>query len=169
MVKDSNELFYQARERKYAVVPALQILQAEDIDSGHYYIQAVDYMSEMTKALVHITRPSYDHIDNQHEGLSREQVEDLMGINDEVSAIYDKINIMLASNDFTDIQCVMRMRDDLFEKMDDAIRSQLKRIKAKKATTKSSMLYLNILNETKTMVLQSRNLLKSQKYFVEKK
>jgi hypothetical protein len=29
------------------------------------------------------------------------------------------------------------------------------------------MLYLTILNETKTMVLQSRNLLKSQKHFIE--
>ena len=29
------------------------------------------------------------------------------------------------------------------------------------------MLYLTILNETKTMVLQSRNLLKSQRSFME--
>ncbi len=168
MVKDSNELFYQARERKYEVMPTLRRLHAEDIDSGYYYVQAVDYMSEMTKALVHITRPSFEHIDNHHEGLTEQQVGDLVSINDEVSAIYDRINAMLATNDFSDIESVMRMRDRLFEKMDEAVRAQLRRIKAKQATTKNSMLYLNILNETKTMVLQSRNLLKSQKYFIEK-
>ena len=32
-----------------------------------------------------------------------------------------------------------------------------------------SILYLTILNETKSMVLQSRNLLKSQRYFLEHK
>ncbi len=169
MVKDSNELFFQARERKYEVMPTLHKLQAEDIENGYYYVQAVDYLSEMTKALVHITRPSFEHIDNHHEGLTEEQVRDLVDINDEVSAIYDKINSMLAKNDFSDISYVMRMRDTLFEKMDEAVRAQLRRIKSKRATTKNSMLYLNILNETKTMVLQSRNLLKSQKYFAEKK
>ncbi|MFR5872224.1 MAG: hypothetical protein ACLUEV_12110 [Alistipes sp.] len=50
-----------------------------------------------------------------------------------------------------------------------AIKSQIKRVKAKASTTRSSILYLTIINETKTMVLQSRNLLKAQKYFVMKK
>ena len=167
MVKDSNELFYQARERKYEVMPTLQKLADNYIEHGYYYVQVVDYMSEMTKALVHITRPSFEHIDNNHEGLSQEQLDDLMAINDEVSKIYDRINHMLSTNDFEDIDKVMRMRDKLFEDIDEAIKHQLKRIKSKHSSTKASMLYLNILNETKTMVLQSRNLLKSQKYFIE--
>ncbi len=36
-------------------------------------------------------------------------------------------------------------------------------------STRASVLYLTILNETKTMVLQARNLLKSQRYFLEHK
>ncbi len=167
MLKESNELFYQARERKYEVLPTLQKLQDNYIDSGHYYVQMVDYISEVTKALVHITRPCFDHIDNNHEGLTKEQVDDLMEINNDVAKIYNRINDMLKSNDFTDIEQVLRMRDDLFEQIATAIKHQLKRIKAKASSTKASMLYLNILTETKTMVLQSRNLLKSQKYFIE--
>ena len=38
-----------------------------------------------------------------------------------------------------------------------------------RSNTKASILYLTILNETKSMVLQSRNLLKSQQYFLEAK
>lgn len=167
MVRESDELFYAARERKYEVLPTLQRLKDNYIDSGHYYVQVVDYMSEVTKALVHITRPSFEHIDNNHEGMSKEQVEDLIKINNEVAVIYDKINTMLINNDFSDIEEVLRLRDLLFESIADAIKHQLRRIKTKSSSTKSSMLYLNILNETKTMVLQSRNLLKSQKYFIE--
>ena len=167
-LKDSNELFYLARERKYEVMPTLHKLQEHYIEHGYYYVQVVDYMSEMTKALVHITRPSFEHIDNNHEGLSREQLDDLMAINSEVSTIYGRINHMLSTNDFDGIDTVMRMRDRLFEAIDEAIKHQLKRIKSKQSSTKASMLYLNILNETKNMVLQSRNLLKSQKYFIEK-
>ena len=167
MVKESNDLFYLSRERKYQVLPTLQKLQDSDIDTAHYYVQVVDYLSEATKALVHITRPCFDHIDNNHEGMTKEQIEDLMHINDEVESIYRHINQMLKNNDFKDIDQVLEQRDRLFESIAEAIKRQLKRIKNKETSTRSSMLYLNILNETKTLVLQSRNLLKSQRYFLE--
>ena len=168
LVRQSNDLFYAAREKKYAMLPTLHKFHEENyIDTGHYYVQVVDYISEMCKALVHITRPCYEHIDNNHRGMSEEQVEDLTTINNSVSELYTRINEMLQANDFANIDLVLAMRDDLFELIAQAIKNQLRRIQNNSTSTKASMLYLTILNETKTMVLQSRNLLKSQKYFVE--
>lgn len=167
MVRESNDLFYNAREKKYALLPTLQKLQENYIEAGHFYVQVVDYISEMSKALVHITRPCYEHIDNNHKGMSEEQVNDLLKINSEVSNIYAHINAMLKTNNYDDTNVVLEMRDNLFITIDDAIKSQLRRIQTKSTSTKASMLYLTILNETKTMVLQSRNLLKSQRSFIE--
>lgn len=113
MVRESNELFYQSRERKYSLLPTLRKLQKGDIDTAHYYVQVVDYLNEMTKALAHITRPAFEHIDNNHEGLSKEQTEDLMHINDEVESIYRHINNMLRTGDFSDLDMVLEMRDRL--------------------------------------------------------
>lgn len=45
MVQQSNDLFYRSRERKYKVMPLLLRLQDNEIDSGHYYVQVVDYMT----------------------------------------------------------------------------------------------------------------------------
>ena len=132
-------------------------------------MQVVDYLNEMTKALAHITRPAFEHIDNNHEGLSKEQTEDLMHINDEVESIYRHINNMLRTGDFSDLDMVLEMRDRLFEAIADAIKSEVTRINENRSNTKASILYLTILNETKSMVLQSRNLLKSQRYFLEHK
>lgn len=167
MVRESNDLFYNAREKKYALLPTLQKLQDNYIEAGHFYVQVVDYISEMSKALVHITRPCYEHIDNNHKGMSEEQVKDLLRINTEVSEIYTRIIVMLRNNKFEDTNLVLEMRDSLFMTIDEAIKNQLRRIKTKSSSTKASMLYLTILNETKTMVLQSRNLLKSQRSFIE--
>ena len=169
MVKESNDLFYQARERKYSLMPTLRKLQSSDVDTAHYYVQVVDYLNEMTKALMHITRPAFEHIDNNHEGLSKEQTDDLMHINDDVESIYRHINHMLGTGDFSDIEMVLSLRDQLFESIADAIKSELTRINNAQSNTKASMLYLTILNETKSMVLQSRNLLKSQQYFLRHK
>ena len=169
LVRESNELFYRSRERKYAMMPVLDKLKGSDIETVHYYVQVVDYLSEVTKSLVHITRPAFDHIDNNHKGFTKEQVQDLVAVNDSVKKLYDKINSMLETNDFSDMEKVMSGRDRLMEMIGDVIKRQLRRIqgeKGEKGSTKTSVLFLNILNETKTMVLQSRNLLKSQKYLV---
>ncbi len=169
MVQQSNDLFYRSRERKYKVMPMLLRLQDNEIDSGHYYVQVVDYMNEITKSLLHVTRPCFDHIDNNHEGMTKEQIEDLMKINDDVETIFTRINVMLRNNDFADIELILELRDELFESIAESIKRQLKRIKNKESSTKASLLYLTILNETKTMVLQARNLVKSQRYFLEHK
>ena len=167
MVKESNDLFYHSRERKYSLLPTLKKLQGEDVNTAHYYVQVVDYLNEMTKALMHITRPAFEHIDNNHEGLSMEQTRDLMSINDDVESIYRRINQMLREGDFSEIETVLTMRDQLFESIAEAIKSELTRINEARSNTKASMLYLTILTETKNMVLQSRNLLKSQQYFLK--
>ncbi|MDE7123276.1 MAG: inorganic phosphate transporter, partial [Alistipes sp.] len=167
MVKEANDLFYQSRERKYTLLPTLKKLQSGDVTTAHYYVQVVDYLNEMTKALLHITRPAFEHIDNSHEGLSAEQARDLMAINDDVEAIYRRINRMLGEGDFSEIEAVLTMRDQLFEAIAEAIKSELTRVNEARSSTKASILYLAILTETKNMVLQSRNLLKSQQYFLK--
>ena len=166
MVRESEELYRIAHERKHEMLPTLFKLQENYIETGHYYVQVIDYMNEVTKALVHITRPSFDHINNNHEGMTKEQVADLQQVNEKVSSIYQKINTMLENNDFSQLDAILQMRDKLFDTLAAAIKSQIKRVKAKTTTTRSSILYLTIINETKTMVLQTRNLLKSQRYFM---
>lgn len=167
MVKEANNLFYHSRDRKYTLMPTLKKLQHVDIYTAHYYVQVVDYLNEVTKALLHIARPAFDHIDNCHEGFSQEETRDLMAINDDVEEINRSINTMLRSGDFTELESVLEMRDDLFGRISEAMLSELSRIDEQKTNTRASMLYLTILSETKNMVLQSRNLLKSQEYFLK--
>ena len=165
-VAESRAMYHEANDRKYEIVATLKRLEDSKIGTGHYYVQVVDFLCEVTKALLHCTRPAYEHIDNNHRGFTEEQIRDLKQINDEVDTIFDKINDMLSKKDFTDLDDIMVMRDKLFVTIADKIKSQIKRLKTEDMSTRGSMLYMNILNETKTMVLQSRNLLKSQAYFL---
>lgn len=169
MVRQSNELYYSAREQKYELLPTLRKLHENDVETGQYYVQVVDYISEITKSLLHIARPCFEHVDNNHRRMSEEQISDLLSINGDVEHLFDKINSMLRTNDFGDLERILEMRDRIFEIISQAVKNQLRRIQAKTTGTKASLLYLTILNETKTIVLQSRNLIKSQSYFVETK
>ncbi len=165
-MKEADELFGKARTHKYQLLPTLRILQEGDANNAQYYVQIVDYINEMTKALVHITRPSFEHIDNNHEGLNEEQTHDLMKLNHMVEEIHNNIYEMLISCRFGNLERVLSQRDELFVEIDNDIKNEIKRITCGQTKTRGSMLYLKILSETKNMILQSRNLLKIQALFV---
>ena len=165
---ESEQLYRQANERKHQVFKTLKKLEDMNIETGHFHIQVVDYLTEVTKALLHGTRPPFEHIDNHHKGFTKEQIYDLKLVNDGVDNIFNKINSMLREKDFSDLDDVLVMRDNLFGVIAEAIKHQIRRLKEEQSSTKASILYLNILTETKTMVLQSRNLIKSQGYFLSK-
>lgn len=168
VVQESNELYKKAHNRKYKVYNTLHMLEENYVKTGHYYVQVVDYANEVTKALAHITKPGLEHIENNHQGFSQDQIEDLRMIEDKVKVIYNMIEHILKNNDFSQLDKTLTMRDSLFEDFAQIIKRQIYRIKNKETSTRSSMLYLDILNETKTMVLQVRNLIKAQNYFVQK-
>ena len=167
LVAEASEMYEEKSRLKYSIATTLRGTYGSDLNLSLYYVQILDYLNEMTKALVHITRPAYEHIDNNHIGLSQVQTETLMSINADVNEIYSRIIYMFTSSDFSTIDEVLTMRDNLFERLAQSTKEELARITAGESNSRSGMLFLGIISETKTMVLQSRNLLKSRRYFIE--
>ncbi len=165
-MQEAEQMYEYNNRLKYSVAATLKGTYGTDLNLSLYYVQMADYLNEMTKALVFITKPAFEHIDNNHEGLSRVQTEDLMSINGDVDIIYSRIIYMIANSEFDDIDSVLDMRDEIFDRIAEATKAELARITSGESNSKAGMLYLNILSETKTMVLQSRNLLKSQRLFM---
>ena len=167
LTAEAAEMYEENRRLKYSIASTLRSTYGSDLNLSLYYVQILDYLNEMTKSLVHITRPSFEHIDNNHTGLSQIQTETLMSINADVNEIYSRIIYMFTSNDFSTIDEVLMMRDNLFERLAKSTKEELGRINAGESNSRAGMLFLGIISETKTMVLQSRNLLKSRRYFIE--
>ena len=167
LTAEASEMYEENRRLKYSITTTLRGTYGSDLNLSLYYVQILDYLNEMTKALVHITRPSFEHIDNNHTGLSHIQSDSLMSINADVNEIYSRIIYMFTSNDFSTIDEVLTMRDNLFERLAQATKDELARITNGESNSRAGMLFLGIISETKTMVLQSRNLLKSRRYFIE--
>ena len=167
LYKEANRLFKKEKERKkYEMLPTLDMLQDNAVDTGHYYVQVLDYLNEVSKSLMYITKISYDYIDNNHAGLSDAQVADLETINKAVVEVYDGIVEMLRTSDFDKFEEVLAKRDSIFDIFVETTKSQIKRVKHKESSTRNSILYLDIIGETKVMVLQSRNLMKAQRLFM---
>lgn len=167
MVALSEKMYKDANQRKYDICATVKKLQEQHIETAHYYVQIVGYVCEVSKALLHSTRPAFNHINNNHRGLSSEQINDLKLINDKVDDIFGQISTMLALKDYSKLDEVMEKRDDLFETIAEIIKNHIKRVRSDvSSSSRASALFLNILTETKTMVLQARNMIKSEAYFL---
>jgi len=145
------------------VLPNLERLKGTHIDLSYYYIQVVDYNFEVSKALLQIARESYEYIDNNHDGFSKEQIDDLKIILDTVNAIYTEFLNMLDTKDYSNFEELMKKREVLGEVYANSTRHQIQRAKANESGTRNSILFLSIITETKTLILQSRSLMKSQR------
>ena len=162
--EEATKMYKKAKyKRKHEVLPNLERLKGDNIDLSYYYIQVVDYNFEVSKALLQITRESFEYIDNNHDGFSQEQIQDFKLILDTVNEIYTDFLTMLDTKDYSHFDELMKKREILTEVYASSTKHQIQRAKANQSGTRNSILFLSIITETKTMILQSRSLMKSQR------
>jgi Na+/phosphate symporter len=167
LYKEAKDLYKKEKERKtIEMLPMLSKLQDDAVNTGHYFVQVLDYLYEVSKSLLSITKESFEYIDDNHAGMSPKQVSDLEEMNKAVSSNYASIVDMLRTTEFSNFEKVLAKRDSTFDLFADNIKSQIKRIKNNESTKRNSILFLDIVSETKTMMLQARNLMRAQRLFL---
>lgn len=160
----ADELYMNYKnKRTYEVVPTIQSITLEELDIEQEYVQIVDYTYEITKALRVITSESSLYIENNHKGFNDEQEADLEDLNKKVTNMYKTFIGMMERKDYSEFSTITQIRDEIIDQCSKLTKKQIKRVKEKESGTRNSILFMNILNETKTIVLQSVNLMKSQR------
>lgn len=137
------------------------------IEKGHFYVQALDYLREISHAMSFIITPIYQHVGNNHKGLIDEQIEDLNALKEAVNEFSEKVAGSIKKETFEEIDNIIAMQSELLNLIKSLRKRQIKRIKAKTVGTRNSMLYLNLVSETKNLILFTHNLFKSQRDFLQ--
>jgi phosphate/sulfate permease len=165
--REVEDLNLEAKQLKNNVHNTLLKLQEEEGETGHYYVQVIDYLREMAHALSYISNPSYDHVDNNHKPLLKIQIDELNSYKDSVADLFETIIRTIEKNEFGNIPGLIENQQTILDSIKEGRKNQIKRIKNEEAGTRNSTLYLGILNELKNFLLQSINLIKAQRDFVE--
>ena len=141
-------------------------LKKDSTDTAYYFVQVLDYMREMLHAISYINRPAIEHIENNHKPFSEEQIVELKHLQEVIVKFLNLIILSIEGKDYSkqeDIQAILNQYLHLIERYN---KNQIGRIKTASSGTKNSILFLNILNESKHMALMGFNLYKSQRDFV---
>ena len=165
---EANELYERFRDKRdYEVVPTLESIQMNALDLEQEYVQLIDYSYEITKSLKAVTEATFRYIDNNHSAFSKEQIDDLKVLYKNLSDIYAIYASMDKTGDYSGFDQVTAMREIIIELNAKMTKRQIKRVKENQSSTRSSILFLNLVNESKIITLQSSNLMKSHRNFKE--
>lgn len=165
---EASELYTKYKDKRdYEVVPTLENIQLSALEVEQEYVQMVDYSYEITKALKAMTDSTYRYIDNNHTAFTEEQIHDLTVIYQTLSEVYTGYASMEKTGDYAGFGAVTSLRETILELIPKKTKKQIKRVKNGESSTRSSILFLNIINESKIITLQSGNLMKSHRYFKE--
>ncbi len=163
---EAYELYERFKDKRdYEVVPTLESIQLNALDLEQEYVQLVDYSYEITKSLKAVTENTFQYIDNNHTAFSKEQIEDLKVIYKILSEAFTEYEKMEKSGDYNQFSQIVNMRETILDLNPKLTKRQIKRVKAGESTTRSSILFLNLVNESKIITLQSSNLMKSHRNF----
>ncbi|MBI9064096.1 MAG: inorganic phosphate transporter [Marinilabiliaceae bacterium] len=155
-----------ARNGKSQLFFSFTKVSEDGIDSGHHFVQAFDYLTELIGCLKNLSQPLYEHLENHHKGVTASQRDDLQVLLDEVTAYFNHFIHIEKEQKFELLQEMVTKQNFLLGFLDDLRKNQIKRIKSGEGRTRVSILYMDVISETKNMLLYSVNLLKAHRDFV---
>jgi phosphate/sulfate permease len=164
--KKIEELNQYSKDLKYNIYLVLKKLEEDSVDTGPYYVQILDYIREIAHCLSYIADPVYDHLDNHHPPLIPEQVRDLNDLNESISALFEEILLFIRKKSFRNIDQLIEHQRSVLDLIVRIKKKQIKYVKAELVGTRNTMLYLNLLAESKNLVLHAINMVKSHRDFL---
>jgi Na+/phosphate symporter len=144
----------------------LKKLEEESIETGPFYVQILDYLREIAHCLKYIADPVYEELDNNHPPLIPEQVKDLHELNESVSAFYLDVQNITRKKNFGDIDILISQQQSILNLIAKIKKKQIRFIKADQVGTRNTLMYLNLLAESKNLVLYTINMVKSHRDFI---
>ena len=158
--KESKHLSKRIKEIRQEIPATLRKFEEKELQSGPYYVQVVDYMKEMCNSLMHIVQPAYDHIDNNHS-LDKDQTDQMKEFSEKTREFFDQVISLLMEKKFKRLDEVTRKRDQLIDMSNDILLTRIKILKKTQKGVKVSVTYIEMLSETKNLLLNVIQLVKA--------
>ncbi len=164
--KAIDEMAVRTKYVKDHINVVIERLDEMSIDSGSFLVQAMDYMREMIHSISFLTGPALEHVDNNHKPLIPEQIEELRHLSEHMETVLKITLESIIKEDYSTQNELLAEQAKALRHIEVNRKNQIQRIKKKLVGTRNSILFLNLLDESKNLLLQAVNLFKAQRDFV---
>ena len=137
------------------------------LEKGFYYHQGNDFASEMVYSIGRLCEPCLEHVDNNFSPLNDEQKTEFRDVAEDIIYLIQSSRLRISSNSYGEIDEEMKKANRLLEQLANLKQRELQRIQDQNGSIKTSMVYLTMVHESKSLVNYTINLLKVSKKFQE--
>ncbi|MFP4527928.1 MAG: inorganic phosphate transporter [Candidatus Kapaibacterium sp.] len=149
--KKANKLNTKSAVLIRDILKLLRFAPDEEIRSGPAYTKALSSFQDISDRLGFLTKQNYDYVDNNHQELTKDQIEEIEHIQISLDKLTAGAADIIQHMKFNQMDILAVHRDELLDVVRKCNRTQLQRIKKSQSNMKRSMLYLSILGDVESM------------------
>ena len=161
----NEEKLYLKQIKRIGTLGVAQLDSQIAIEKGLYYYQSNDFSSEIVYSILHLIGPCKEHVENNFIPLNKVQKEALQSSVDDVIQFINETRELITDNHYQMTDSLLSESQELAQQLTQLKRGELKRLREEYLSTKTSLVYLNIIQEIQDMVLFTTNLLKVSRKF----
>ncbi|MGL5980965.1 MAG: inorganic phosphate transporter [Phocaeicola sp.] len=135
------------------------------IEKNTWFHLGSNSCEQMYYCLKRICEPCKEHVDNNFNPLSERAVNEFMPIRNEFIQLMAQARDVLVTGEYEKADAVLKEGDQLKRKISGLRKIQMNRVQEENINVKTSMVYLNILQESQELVSIWRHLLRAGRMF----
>ena len=137
--------------------------------TSKFHMNVLEELENITDSISSLSSLTHKHINNNHRGLTFNQIRELKELEDELDEFFTRIVKTFKTKNYTEISEIFEVKEKLVSSLQLKIKSQISRTRKDESSPRNTRLYFEILNKMKTIITHYVQLLElySNKYDAE--
>ena len=140
--------------------------EASKESASDFHMKILGGLENITLSMQTITKSTYKHFNNNHRGLTYNQLRELKELEDDMNNFFKKIVQTFEKQKYEEIKSIFTIKESLIKSLNKKIKSQVSQTKDKDSGPRNTRLYFEFLNKTQNIVSEYLKILElySEKY-----
>ena len=137
--------------------------------TSKFHMNVLEELENITDSISSLSSLTHKHINNNHRGLTFNQIRELKELEDELDEFFTRIVKTFKTKNYTEISEIFEVKEKLVSSLELKIKLQISRTRKDESSPRNTRLYFEILNKMKTIITHYVQLLElySNKYDAE--
>ena len=120
--------------------------------TSKFHMNVLEELENITDSISSLSSLTHKHINNNHRGLTFNQIRELKELEDELDEFFTRIIKTFKTKNYTEISEIFEVKEKLVSSLELKIKSQISRTRKDESSPRNTRLYFEILNKMKTII-----------------
>lgn len=167
--KDAKELEDQGDTIITKILQGAQFIEEKEMKEELNFGKAISSLNEISDSVKDMAKLSFDHIDNNHSGLAKEQKDDYRDLKSLVTSQLDLVSNKISKKDLSKLEELQEKINDIKKSIRKLDKNQIDYIKKGTTKARTNLLFLNILFKSENILINVSEIVKFNKELLSTK